>query len=236
MIERPTLTDRLNTVYKLAIKWRDIIAANGERRLIDVGSDHGYVSLEGIASGDYDFVIATDIHENPAKKTESILNSYGYKDKSRVVCTDGLKGVDLVTGDTVIMAGLGGNNMMDIITSCMAVTSDDVLKTVVFCLQPQKTIEELRVFLCSNGFEIKDETVIAEREKYYPLLTAVYDGQVRKLDLYEKYFGPVLSKRKEEFPEYFAKLNDVYTLKARGDEEISTLMNTLSRKGDISDD
>lgn len=229
MMNRMQLTARLQKVYDTARMWRDQVNGEAGQRLIDVGSDHGYVSLEALITGDYAKVVATDIHKDPAQKTRETLFSHGFGEKSTVVCTDGLKGVDLIDGDTVIMAGLGGNNMMDIMSAAYEVTSPEILKSVVWCLQPQKTIEELRVYLCANGYEIKDETVINDRGLFYPILVAVYDGVVRDLTLYEKYFGPVLKTKTSEaiVAEYFAKLHDIYTLRARGDEEIAELMKTV---------
>lgn len=227
-MERQKLTLRLQAVYDEALKWR-ISEYNG--RLIDVGSDHGFVSLEGLITGDYDFVIATDIHENPAAKTAEILIGNGYKDKSQVVCTDGLDGVELSKGDVVIMAGLGGNNMMDILECVLKVTPEDVLQTVTWCLQPQKTIEELRVFLEKNGFRIKDDIVVHERNIYYPITLAIYEGGSRELGLYEKYYGPVMIKRftdgEDIVKEYFSKLDEWYKVRARGDEEIRQLMEKI---------
>lgn len=228
-MDRQQLTPRLQAVYDLARRWRD--SKNAGKRLIDVGSDHGYVSLEGLVTGDYDYVVATDIHENPADKTRNLLGAYGYADRSLVLCTDGLKGLELTEGDVVIMAGLGGNNMMDIIGNAMEVTSPDIMKTIIFCLQPQKTIEELRVFLGNRGFAIIDENVINDRGIYYPMLITMFDGSVHELTLREKYYGPVMIGRvdngEKHAAEYFDKLNEVYNLRARGNEEINTLMQSL---------
>ena len=227
-MERMKLTARLQAVYDVTLKWRNL---DCKGRLIDVGSDHGYVSLEGLITGDYEFVVATDIHENPAAKTAEILAINGYKDKSLVVCTDGLNGVDLKPGDVVIMAGLGGNNMMDILERVMKVTSPDILKTVTWCLQPQKTIEQLRVFLEKNGFRIKDDTVVCERNIYYPITVAVYEGGSRDINLYEKYYGPVMISKFEAgepiVKEYFEKLDGWYKVRARGDEEILLMTQKL---------
>lgn len=236
MMNRQQLTLRLQTVYDTARVWRDQVNGDKGIRLIDVGSDHGYVSLEALITGDYSKVVATDIHKDPADKTRSTLVSHGYAEQSTVVCTDGLKGVDLIDGDTVIMAGLGGNNMMDIISAAMEVTPQEVLKSVVWCLQPQKTIEELRVYLCQNGFEIKDEVVVNERGIHYPMLVAVFDGIKREINLYQKYFGPVLPNKKNEemVAAYFDKLDGIYTLRARGDREIAELMDSL-KEGSAND-
>ena len=230
-MNRQTLTKRLQTVYDLATSWRN--KTDGGRRLIDVGSDHGFVSLEGLVTGDYDYVIATDIHKNPAEKSRELLVINGYEACSEVFCTDGLDDVPLRSGDVVIMAGLGGNNMMDILTRVMEVTSPEVLSTVVFCLQPQKTIEELRVFLGESGFSIMDEDVVCERNIYYPMLVTIFDGESHSISLKEKYYGPVMLSKFEEgnsdVTSYFAKLDEVLTVRSRGDMEIRDLLSQIGK-------
>ena len=52
------------------------------------------------------------------------------------------------------------------------------------------------------------------------------------MSLYEKYYGPVLIKRFEKkepvIIEYFARLDNRYNLRARGDREVSELMSERS--------
>jgi len=222
----PALSVRLNDVC------REAFSEGRAPRLIDVGSDHGHLACFALSSGLADTAVCTDIHEAPAKRTETCLKQNGFSDRSSTYCTDGLDGVPLQEGDVVVMAGLGGNNMADIMERALAITPKDVLKKVTWCLQPQKSIERLREFFAGEGFVILEEKVSVEKGIWYPILRAVYTGEPYVLSLYGKYYGPVLIRKFEEKDpltvEYFARLDNRYKLRARGDEEVARLMSERS--------
>ena len=228
MSDIPALSIRLQAVYDIATA-----ASDAKGRFIDVGSDHGYLSLYALNENRYKYCIATDIHEDPASKTRRILAAYGFEDRSAAYCTDGLDGIPLEINDTIVMAGLGGNNMMDILTRAAASTTEDVLSSVTWCFQPQKTIEPLRQFLYEHGYSILDEDVCYDRGIYYPIIIARFDGKVKRLNLIEKYYGPVLvSKfREKQGPvmTYFEYLNGRFNVRARGDEEIKEVVEMVKR-------
>ena len=121
-------------------------------RVIDVGSDHGLLALNCLKRELTPFCICTDIHSAPAARTAECLSSYNLDERFEVFCTDGLDGVDLKKDDTVVMAGLGGNTAVDVMTRAMKLTSEDTLREIDFVLQPQKSQDRVREFLYSNGF------------------------------------------------------------------------------------
>lgn len=213
------LSERLQKVYSLAV------SDNGNR-LIDVGSDHGHLALNALKSGDFKSVLCTDIHKDPAEKTRMCLYSEGYKDNAEVYCTDGLNGVDLMKDDVVVMAGLGGNNIVDIMKRAYEITPVEIIRTVTWCLQPQKSIEVLRTFLADNGFRIITEEVSVDRGIYYPMIKTQYNGEKYTLNLKEKFYGPVLLTRDDDpvTKEFFLRLDDRYALRSRGDAEVKKMM------------
>lgn len=222
----PALSVRLSDVCSEAF------SGGKAPRLIDVGSDHGHLACYALNSGLAETAVCTDIHEAPAKRTDTCLRQNGFSDRSSTYCTDGLDGVPLCEGDVVVMAGLGGNNMADIMERALSSTPASVLKTVTWCLQPQKSIERLREFFAKEGFDILEEKVSVEKGIWYPILRAVYTGVPYDLSLYGKYYGPVLIRKFEDrdplIIEYFARLDNRYKLRARGDEEVSKLMSERS--------
>ena len=222
------LSYRLNEVLATALRFSE-----GRSRIVDVGSDHGHLAAVALSEYGYKTALLTDIHEDPARKSRTLMKDMGFEDRSEVICTDGLEGAELLYGDSVVMAGLGGNNMVDIITRASKVTDQELLKSVTFILQPQKSIEILRSFLCSNGFTIKDESVICERGIYYPIVAASYTGEDTKLSLYEKYYGPVLISKYEggedSVKEYFIRLDNSYKLRSRGDMEVKKMLEEVER-------
>lgn len=199
------------------------IASSG--RIIDVGSDHGLLALECLKTNLTPYCICTDIHKMPAERTRMCLAENGMADKSEVYCTDGLQGVSLKKNDTVVMAGLGGNTTVDVITEAISVTKDEVLKNVDFVLQPQKSVDRLREFLSQNGFKILDENVSIDRGLYYVCLRTRFTGDIISLTLKDKYYGPCLLKKNDELiDKYFSHLTDIYRIRSRGDEEIKRLL------------
>ena len=189
--EEEFLSPRLKAVHDMAVSG----ASEDARRLIDVGSDHGHLSLYALINDDIDEAILTDIHEAPAKRSEETLRLYGFAGRTKVYCTDGLDGVDLQKGDIIVMAGLGGNNMIDIMTRVKEREDAELLKSLTWCLQPQKSSDRLRAYLFGNGFDIIDENSCEDRGLYYVILKVRYSGIPREFTLKEKYYGPVILER-----------------------------------------
>ena len=61
-------------------------------RVIDVGSDHGYLALRCLEDGIAKNAVCTEIHEGPARKSQAALKGAGYSEVSEVHVTDGLIG------------------------------------------------------------------------------------------------------------------------------------------------
>lgn len=218
------LSIRLQMVYDFIDKNR---ASAG--RVIDVGSDHGLLALECLSTDLTPYCICTDIHKMPADRTRQCLCDANMAERSEVYCTDGLKGVELKKNDTVVMAGLGGNTTVDIISEVLKVTSKDVLSEVDFVLQPQKSVDRLRLFLCQNGFEIIDEIISKDRDLYYVCIKTRYTGKTYDLSVKDKFYGPVLkNKNYPLLSEYYEHLNNVYKIRSRGDEELKKLLEDMN--------
>lgn len=216
MIELP---ERLASVFNLI--------PDSTVRVIDVGSDHGKMALACLQSEKAKRVVCTDIHKEPAERTRRCLADYNYSDKSEVYQADGLDGVALENNDTVVIAGMGGNTIVDILTRVLDVTTPDTLKNVTWCLQPQKSIERLRYFLADNGFEIEDEIISIDRDIYYQILKVKYSGIKYCLTDIEAYYGPVLyakSANDSEIRKFYEHLTSIYEIRARGDEAIKKML------------
>ncbi len=199
-------------------------------RFIDVGSDHGHLTCYALMYGGYKTSVSTDIHKEPAEKTRQFLLENSLDEVSTVVCTDGLNGIDLKVNDVVVMAGLGGNNIIDIIGRAIEITDDSVLKTVTWVLQPQKSIEALRVFLADNGIDVNNEVVCLDRDIYYNIIVARFTGIKRSISLTEKYYGNKFLECLRNNPDdellggYIKLLDERYTLRSRGDSETKQML------------
>ena len=212
------------------------VSGNMPVRVIDVGSDHGYLAVRCLEEQLADFAICTDIHEAPAQRSASALDESGFADISEVHVTDGLKGVPLKSGDIVVIAGMGGLNIIDIITRAVRDNGYSVLENVTFVLQPQKSNEIVRNYLSKTGFVFIDEAVCYDRDIFYNCMRVVFKGISSTLTDEEACYGPVLLKKNENgdktVADYFSHLNDLFEIRKRSNPVVrSALEERLKNEG-----
>lgn len=135
-------------------------------RIADVGTDHGLLPIwlreQGVAVS----AVATDIRPGPLSRAESLMHRRGVTDMSCRLC-DGLAEVDPSEADTVIIAGMGGENMAEILRKAPWTASGCLL-----LMQPMSRPEVLRTALKNLGIAIQGEALVADAGHIYPILTA----------------------------------------------------------------
>lgn len=135
----------------------------------DIGTDHGYVPLLLYRDGVSPFVIMCDISGDSLAKARESFELSGIDvpdDWFRV--GNGLEPLDKGEVDSVIIAGLGGNTIIDIL-------SGDPAKAESFrrlILQPRNRSGELRHYLYTHGFDIVCEELVAEGKFICEIITA----------------------------------------------------------------
>lgn len=141
---------------------------NGET-LADVGTDHGYIPLYLFQNDVISYAIAMDVNPMPLKRAEDNICAAGYGNNCEFRLSDGLEKLSEGEVTSVVIAGMGGLLMIDIIMRGKSVINDD---TKLF-LQPMIAAPELRLFLFENGFTIENEYVIQEENKFYNIICAL---------------------------------------------------------------
>ncbi len=131
-------------------------------RVADVGCDHAYVSIY-LADHKGCTVYAMDLREGPLKIARENIKEAGLEEKIKVIKSDGLKGISEGEIDTVVIAGMGGLLIRDILDSSRNIVSG--LKYLI--LQPQSEISDLRRFIHFIGFDIVDEDMVWDDGKPY---------------------------------------------------------------------
>jgi tRNA (adenine22-N1)-methyltransferase len=156
---------------------------------IDVGTDHAKLPMYLVSECGFSHVTATDINEGPchtARANISLAGAY-FKDRIDVIKTDGLCGLDTLCPDRIIIAGMGGELIVGILSAAEFVRKEK--EKIKFVLQPQSKEQILRRYLYENGYRILDEKRCLDAGKYYCVISAVYDGIKREQDLLTLYFG-----------------------------------------------
>lgn len=134
----------------------------------DVGTDHGYIPIHLIESGISKKVIATDISKNSLDKTIAYVEELDLVNYIETRLGDGLRPIGLNEVDTVIMAGMGGILIRDILEK-----DKDIRDSIAhFIFQPMVASSELRRYLVENDFQIIDEGLAREDDKFYEIIYA----------------------------------------------------------------
>ena len=191
--------------------------------VVDVGSDHGKLSSYCLAHHICLHVIATDIHEQPAERARIHLAEQGFEDVSTVCCTDGLQGVKLVTGMTIVIAGMGGLEIRKILSN--ALLGEGMPIGMRLILQPQRSHYELRAFLSESGFTIDEESIAIEKGHYYTIMKVTYLAKKYELNDEQLFLGPcILRDRPPLFETFMEHERKVMQKKALGDPRCARIV------------
>lgn len=159
--------------------------------VIDVGCDHGYLAYELLRSGKSKRVLASDISEKCLDKTRELAKSKQLEDKLLCRVSDGLLEFKTDKADYVVIAGMGGNEIVKILANTPKI---ELFKT--FILQPMQDVEVVREYLYKNGFEITVDQLVQERGKYYSIIQCVKAESKIEYSKEDVWFGKFEPKQK----------------------------------------
>ena len=137
-------------------------------RLADIGTDHGYLPVWLMQQGRITSAIAADIGPEPLAHARRTAEEYGAALDLRL--GNGLAAVAPEECDTIVIAGMGGENIAQILAG--APWTADGRHTLL--LQPQTKVELLRRWISENGYVCRDERLVWDKGKLYvvPQMTA----------------------------------------------------------------
>ena len=135
-------------------------------RLCDVGTDHGYLPVWLVLQERVSSVIAADLRPGPLNRARETGRRHGVEKKIDFRLCDGLAGIVPHACDTIVIAGMGGENIAGILRR--APWAAEGSHTLL--LQPQSRSEVLRGFLAEHGYAIMREALVEDREHLYPVM------------------------------------------------------------------
>ncbi len=157
----------------------------------DIGTDHGYIPAYLIENKISKKVIGTDISKGSLDKIIEYIKELRFEDKIDTRLGDGLEVIKPYEVDTVIIAGMGGLLIRDILENHRKV-SDSIID---FILQPMVAQKELREYLIENNFEIIGEELVKEENKYYEIIHARKGKSLIEKEVYYE-ISPILIQNK----------------------------------------
>ena len=153
-------------------------------RVADIGTDHAYLAIELVKSGISPFVIACDIAEGPLKNAKSNVKKAGAAN-IELRLGDGLNTVLPDEVDTIVIAGMGGDMISHIIENAAWLKNS----RYELILQPMTSVEDLRRYLCINGFAIRKEKAVISAGRVYSVMKIGFTGEVLPVNPFYCFVG-----------------------------------------------
>lgn len=159
-------------------------------RFADIGTDHGHLPLWLLRAGRLQAAIACDLREGPLDHARENARFHGLSDGVSFRLAAGLDAVGAEECDTISIAGMGGETIADILQD--APWTAQGAHTLL--LQPMTMLPQLRQWLWAHGYQILEETVCREGNRFYVILTAQGGGMPQEKPLSACYISPALLK------------------------------------------
>lgn len=127
----------------------------------DIGCDHGYIANAMIRSGKAQKVIISDISAKCLLKAEQLLSQFIQDGKAESVVSNGFEKVGKC--DVALIAGMGGEEICDIITKAKFLPDKLVL-------QPMKNADKVRTLAVKSGYKIQKDYIFKSSGKFYDFI------------------------------------------------------------------
>lgn len=152
--------------------------------LLDIGCDHALLDIYVTKNKKNVKAIASDINEKPLKQAKENIKKYNVN-KVTIALGDGLetyqKGID-----TVVISGLGSSTIVSILKKDQKVL-ENIQRLII---SSNNDYYFVRKNICDLGFYIKEEKMILDKNKFYPII--VFEKGNKYYTEYEYRYGPIL--------------------------------------------
>lgn len=158
------LTNRL-------LKIASLVTPN--KRLADIGTDHGYIPVYLLNKNIINFAILADINRGPLENARKEVKRNKLADKVDLRLGSGIEVLKKGEVDEIIIAGMGGILIGELLEANKEVAHE----AEKLILQPMQAQDELRKYLLNNGYEILDECLEKEDFRLYEIIVTKYTGK-----------------------------------------------------------
>ena len=153
--------------------------------VVDIGCDHALLDIYLVKEKKLKNIIVSDILQSALDNAIKNIKKYKLEDKITPILSDGLENINISKIDTIIISGMGTKNIIKILRNIGK--SKNIKKIVI---QSNNDYYYLRTFMKREGFIIKDESVIKDKNINYITMQFI---RGKKMYFYSDYmFGPVL--------------------------------------------
>lgn len=165
-------------------------------RIADIGTDHAYLPIFLVQSQKSEKPILTDISGGSIKKARDNCFEFLPEGNYELREGDGLEVIQYSEVDTVVIAGMGGALIRDILDWDLK-KSKSFSK---FILQPRNNGGKLRKYLLESGFSMENLLIVPEGERFCEVMV------VKPIPNYQEKNG-IPSEEELDFPDELTKDN-----------------------------
>jgi tRNA (adenine22-N1)-methyltransferase len=172
----------------------------------DIGTDHAYLPVFLVKEGICRLVIATDLREGPYRSAENNIKEQALGDRICLRLGDGLKPLKTGEAEVLVLAGMGGNTIREILTRSPQILAG----TKRLVLQPMTDAGDLRTWLAANGWKIADEELVEDEGRIYVIIAAEQGHEVTHDPVYMELGPRLLEKNGQLLDRHLSSFIDKY--------------------------
>lgn len=160
----------------------------------DIGTDHAYLAIYLTKNKICPYVYASDVNAGPLERAREQVFLHGQTDHIGLVLSHGADDLKDFQIDQVVIAGMGGGLIAEIIENNKAFFQ----KLDSMILQPMTGQYDLRKYLSQAGFVVKDENLAKEKHRLYQILFVEPGNEEKPWTDVELYLGRRILERGHE--------------------------------------
>lgn len=142
-------------------------------KLLDVGTDHAFLPCFLVQRGVCPCAAAGDLRPGPLENAKSTVAACSLEDRIETLLSDGLDSFPPQTDCTVVLAGMGGLLIAELLGRTPWVRD----RSVQIVAQPMSHAEDVRRFFFQNGFALEKEVCAADGKHVYCAMAARFSGK-----------------------------------------------------------
>ena len=186
LLRNSTITSLQNKMVELGPRLSCAASmVRGSTKIVDIGTDHAYLPAYLVLCRNVNDVLACDIGIKPLENARKTVDLYSLQNHISLRVSDGLNEVLPDEAEEIIICGMGGTLISEILSHAEWIKRDGMH----LILQPMTHSEDVRYWLCRNGFAITDEMYMVDNNRYYCCLSADYTGIFEEHEEGFYYFG-----------------------------------------------
>ena len=136
--------------------------------LADIGTDHAFLPIAACLDNIVEKAVACDLCPGPLDIARENIRQYGLTNRIDTRLAYGLQGLKTGEADCVVISGLGGMNIIEILKDAEQIASS--AKRLI--LQPQRDIPLIQQVLIDLNFKIIDEATVLDKGRSYTIIAA----------------------------------------------------------------